>query len=82
VHNVGYFYYLVKVQFSDPQTLRYPRCVSVFQLYGMKCLEYIENNQQNALNSILLYFTFFSFYDGSYMIRETMPSLGSNYVPF
>jgi hypothetical protein len=30
-------------------------------------LEYVESNQQNALNSILLYF---SFYDGSYMFRQ------------
>jgi hypothetical protein len=29
--------------------------------------EYVENNQQNALNSILLYF---AFYDGSYMFRR------------
>jgi hypothetical protein len=29
-------------------------------------LEYVENNQQNALNSILICF---SFYDGSYMFR-------------
>jgi hypothetical protein len=32
-----------------------------------RILEYVEIYQQNALNSILLYF---SFYDGSYMFRQ------------
>jgi hypothetical protein len=33
----------------------------------LRILEYVENNQQNALNSILIYF---SFYNGSYMFRQ------------
>jgi hypothetical protein len=42
-------------------------------------LEYVENIQQNALNSILLYF---SFYNGPYMFRQNIAVLGEQLCSF
>jgi hypothetical protein len=40
---------------------------------------YVENNQQNALNSIPIYF---SFYDGFYMFRQNNAILGEQLCSF
>jgi hypothetical protein len=42
-------------------------------------LEYVENNQQNAMNSIFLYFCF---YDGSYMFWQNSAILREQLCSF